>query len=92
MKLIKPQHYKWYAVASFAVVGWVGALAVPPYNHISIVPLPIWRASIVLITLAAALLVTGLAVKHTQQIFGRCLLASLFGLYLLVIFGLLHAF
>jgi FtsH-binding integral membrane protein len=91
-QLIKDQQYKWYAVASFPVVGLVAALVIPPYNHITSVPLPIWRAAAILLTLAGAALVTGLAIKNTKQILGRCALVVLLVLYIAMLFGLLRGF
>jgi hypothetical protein len=90
--LIKDQDYKWYAVASFFVVGWVASLVIPPYNHNTGAPLPIWRASVLLVTVAASSLVTGLSIKNTKQIIGRCALLVLLGLYVAILFSGLREF
>lgn len=90
-QLVKNQHLKWYAAVSFAVVGWVGAVVIPPYNHITSAPLPTWRASVFLVTVAAAALVTGLAIKNTKQILGRFALGALLCLYVAMLFGIFYA-
>lgn len=91
MPRIKGQHFKWYAVASIAVVGWVAAVIIPPYNHITNAPLPILRALAIVVTLLAAILVTGLAIKNTEQILGRCALSVLMCLYVAMLFGMSRA-
>jgi FtsH-binding integral membrane protein len=90
--LIRDQDYKWYAVASFFVVGLVASLVIPPYNHNTSVPLPIWRAAVLLVTVSASSLVTGLTIKNTKQIIGRCALLVLLGLYVAILFGVLRDF
>jgi hypothetical protein len=90
--LINDQDYKWYALASFFVVGFVAALVIPPYNHIIGAPLPIGRATVLLVTVGTSSLVTGLGIKNTKQIIGRSALLVLLGLYLAILFGVLREF
>lgn len=89
MKLvIKEHHYKWYALASIAFVGWVSSLAIPPYNHTNSVSLPLGRASVIIAVVTISLLTTVLAVKHTQHTLGRFALLILLCVYAAMLIGI----
>jgi len=90
--LILGRHYKWYAVASFVIVGWVAAFVVPPYNHMAGVSLPIWRALALIITLVVSSLIVCLAIKNTKHIVGRCALVLLLSLYAFLLVGAIREF